>query len=1300
MATTLGIIGPFIQGHEDWVSYAERLQEYFTANDIDSDVKQRAVLLSACGADVYQLVRNLVAPQKPSTKTFDQIVELVQNHFCPPPSAIAQRFAFNNRVQREGETMAQFVAELRKLSQHCEFEGTLEQMIRDRIVCGIRDSRLQRRLLAETGLTFKKAFELCQTCEVAEKNAKELQTGQKQSCQMAGASVMAMHSTSSSKKERSTWKCYRCNSEQHLAKDCCFKTATCHACGKIGHIAKACRSKGKAHGNQQENKKSFHRPAKRAHQLSAENRQDCKLDALYKVQETKETPFCVTAVVDKAEVIMEVDTGASISVMSEKTFKDTWRGSGPKLQSSHIQVKTYTGETLNILGFIDTEVEYEGQKAFLPLQIIAGNGPTLLGRDWLKQLKLNWHAICQLSDSVTLDSVLDSYSSVFSGKLGCVQGMSAKIQVEPGSTPRFCKARTVPYALRGRVERELDRLQEVGVIEPVEFAEWAAPIVPVVKRDGSIRICGDFKVTVNKIAKVDTYPLPRIEDLFASLSGGKLFSKIDLAHAYQQILLGEDSKKFVVINTQKGLYRYNRLPFGIASAPAIFQRMMEGILQGVPHVTVYIDDILVTGTSDWEHLQNLQEVLMRLEKAGLKLKREKCAFMLPSVEYLGHVISKEGLKPTNEKVRAIVKAPAPKDVTQLRSFLGLVNYYAKFLPSLSSVLAPLNQLLQKSQEWMWGLAQAKAFQTAKEALTSATVLTHYNPDLDLVLECDASPYGVGAVLSHKWEDGSTRPIAFASRSLNPAERNYAHLDKEGLAIVFGVKKFHQFLFGRKFTINSDHKPLRYIFDEAKSIPAMASARLQRWALLLSAYDYVIEYKPGTLNGNADLLSRLPLPEAPKEVPIPGETVLSLETLQISPITAKQIKTWTSRDPVLSKVVERALSGWSYTTDDTLAPYQRRKDELSLEEGCVMWGNRVVVPEVGRQRVLQELHVGHPGISKMKSLARGVAWWPGMDADIENQAQTCTECQENQKSPAVASLHPWEWPANPWERLHIDYAGPFLGKMFLVVVDAHSKWLEVEVVSAATSTQTIAKLRSMFATHGLPQLVVSDNGSVFTSLEFKEFMERNGIRHVKSAPYHPASNGLAERYVQTFKRSLRKAGEGADVQTQLSRFLLRYRTTPHSTTGVPPAQLLMGRRLQTQLDLIRPSIASRVSRAQAHQKVGHDKSSHDRQFTLGEAVFVRNFTAGPRWVAGVITTERGPRSFDVELSDARVIRRHIDHIRKRKEGTQVEDSTRVDNEDVPLSSTPEIEKDQGPTIPQVTVPRRSNRVRRPPDRYTS
>ena len=640
---------------------------------------------------------------------------------------------------------------------------------------------------------------------------------------------------------------------------------------------------------------------------------------------------------------------------------------------------------------------------------------------------------------------MENHADLFIDELGLAKHVEAKIHIDPDATPRFHRPRPVPYALRPKVEEELKRLEKEGVIEPVQFVDWAAPIVPIVKQDGTVRICGDYKVTINRASKLDTYPLPRVEDLFAALGNGKSFTKLDLAHAYQQIKLDEASRDLTVINTHKGLYRYNRLPFGVSSAPAIFQRIMEGILQGIPNVAVYIDDILVTGKTDEEHLDTLDRVLTRLQEKGLRLKKRKCEFMRPSVEYLGHIISAEGLRPTQEKVRAINDAPAPQNVTQLRSFVGLVNFYSKFLPNLATRLAPLYHLLQKEAKWCWEAAQKKSFKEAKAQLSSSALLAHYDPSQELLLTCDASPYGVGAVLSHRLADGNDKPVAFASRSLAAAEKKYAQIEKEGLAIVFGVKRFHQYLAGRKFTINSDHKPLQTLFSETRPVPVLASARIQRWAQLLGAYDYVIAYKPGDQLANADSLSRLPLPEAPMDVPVPGETILLMSNLQDTPVTAKQVKSWTDRDPQLARVRLLVQKGWSDTDGEDLPDFRRRKAELSVQDGCILWGSRVVIPTAGRIKIMEELHESHPGIVRMKSLARSYVWWPGMDKDLETKVAICSDCQRIRKSPPPAMLHPWEWPTRPWARLHVDYAGPFMGKMFLVVVDAHSKWMNVVTV---------------------------------------------------------------------------------------------------------------------------------------------------------------------------------------------------------------------------------------------------------------
>ena len=460
-----------------------------------------------------------------------------------------------------------------------------------------------------------------------------------------------------------------------------------------------------------------------------------------------------------------------------------------------------------------------------------------------------------------LEELINQYSEVFEEGLGTSTGPKAEIHVEVDAVPKFYKARAVPYAMKGKIEEELKRLQEERTIESVQFSKWAAPIVPIMKPDNSIRICGDYKTTVNQVSKLDNYPIPKMEDLLATLGGGDKFTKLDMSQAYQQLQLDVESKRYTTINTHKGLFQYNRLPRGISSVPGIFQRNMENLLQNIPYVIVRVDDILVSGANDGDHLKNLEEVFKRLAKARMRLKKGKCVFMEPQVNYPGHRVSKEGIQPMEDKVEAITNAPPPRNVLELKSYPGMINYYPKFLPNLSSVLAPLHRLLNSTTHWHWGKDQQQAFEQFKSFLKSSRLLVHYDDKKELILACDASQNGLGAVLSHKMEGGSEHPISFASRTFTKAERNYSNLKLEALAVIFGVKKFHQYLdlYGRQFILETDHKPLESLFNEKKATPAMAAARIQRWALTLAAYNYTIKYKPGIEHGNADALSRLPLP---------------------------------------------------------------------------------------------------------------------------------------------------------------------------------------------------------------------------------------------------------------------------------------------------------------------------------------------------------------------------------------------------------------------------------------------------------
>ena len=550
--------------------------------------------------------------------------------------------------------------------------------------------------------------------------------------------------------------------------------------------------------------------------------------------------------------------------------------------------------------------------------------------------------------------------------------------------------------------------------------------MPVLKADGSIRLCGDYKVTVNPVMKVHQFPVPTPEDLFATLAGGTAFTKLDLSQAYQQVVLDPASRKYVTINTHKGLYQYNRLPFGVASAPALFQEIMEKILQGLPRVVVYIDDLLITGQDEQEHLQVLEQVLQRLEEYGLRLKLEKCRFMQPSIDYLGYRIDKQGLHAMPEKVGAILEAPPPKTVHELRAFLGLVNYYGKFVRNLATLLHPLNQLLCQGASWEWTRECKMAFEELKSKMASTEVLAHYDTAVPLKLDCDASAYGVGAVLSHLYEDGSERPIAYASRTLSSAERNYAQIEKEGLALIFGVKKFHKFLYGRHFTLVTDHKPLMAIMGSKRGLPALAAARLQRWAILLMGYQYDLAFWPTGQHSNADALSRLPQGNvAVGEGEELGATVFNVQQLETLPVRAQHIREATRADPTLSQVCRYTMSGWPSDVPEDLKPYYRRHCEMGVEVGCLFWGPRVVIPKQYRAKVLTELHSSHPGIVRMKGLARMHVWWPGIDSDIEQTVHNCPDCQSVRNQPATVTLHPWPQATRAWERIHVDYAGPFI-----------------------------------------------------------------------------------------------------------------------------------------------------------------------------------------------------------------------------------------------------------------------------------
>ena len=1130
MAALYGHLGPFEDKDELFADYAGRCDAFVAANDIQAD-RRANFFLATIGPATYKLLKNLCEPDNPNTRTYLQLKNLLTNHFEPAPIVIAERYKFWAASQSETESVADFVVRLKKLASTCAFGAFLNEALRDRLVSGLHKkmSRTQRTLLTMRDLNFNDARTRCvgdemagiankqHMGEVEVEEAHKLHMGRTKYPQRKLADKPVNIDKPSVGKN-----CFRCGAK-HKPDDCKYKEATCHGCGKKGHIRPACLTS------------KYSKTVNSVDQVPDSDSESEYAEGfgLYQTRDGVCKPYKVKVYVDNIPIIMELDTGASRSTVGERVYRDSL--SKYELRDTALTLNSYAGTKVPLLGSISIPVKYGNNPVIeTELIVVQGDRPALFGRDWLSQIKIDWHNMFSLSASneheihategnlpTNFQKLLEQKKNLFSSQDTGIKHFKASLKLKPGAKPCFQRDRPVPYSLLNTVETEYKRLINADVLYPVTSSAWASPVVVVPKAQGGVRICGDYK-GVNEMIENDGYKLPNLQDMFVKIAQNgqpRVYSVLDLQGAFNQLYLDEESAQLLVLNTHKGLMGAKRLCFGVKTAPAQFQATIDKILAGIPHVYCYIDDILIATDSVNDHLKVMSQIFQRLEDFNVRLNKSKCMFFRNQVQYLGHLLCPEGIKPLQNKLDAILKAPRPTDVTELKSFLGLVNFYGKFLPNLSTVLNPLYALLHHTAKWKWSTQCDEAFKLVKQMLVGDKVLIHYDSRKPLVLSVDASPYGLGAVLSHRLPDGSERPIAYSSRTLDKHEKNYAQIEKEALAIIFGVRKFHLYLYAHRFTLVTDHQPLTRIFGPKFGIPPLAAARMQRWALILTGYEYDIVYRTSADNANADLLSRLPVRE--KQVIDPEENFVFSTVVDELPIDAKRIAECTRKDSLLTRVYEYTISGWmAHCEDESLQPYWNVRNELSVDDGCLLWGRRVIIPAVLQDRMLAELHEGHPGMTRMKALARSFVWWPGLDLDIEDVVRACNACVNSQATPKTVPLLLWPWATAPWQRVHIDFAEESRQR-FLIIVDSYSKWLEVFHMTSTTAADTIEVLRTCFARYGLPLEIVSDNGPQFVAQEFKDFLRNNGVKQTLCPPYHPASNGLAEKHVQTFKRMLKK-----------------------------------------------------------------------------------------------------------------------------------------------------------------------------------
>ncbi|CAI2339148.1 unnamed protein product [Caenorhabditis sp. 36 PRJEB53466] len=986
----------------------------------------------------------------------------------------------------------------------------------------------------------------------------------------------------------------------------------------------------------------------------------------------------VTADINDRSVDFQLDTGSDITLIG----KDEWIKIGkPKLESFATRVTSASGDDLKLLGRANVNFTLKGSQASGFVYVREkGN---LLGLDWIgKSTEMSYYLGLMVNevkspDTETLRAELKrKFPEVFKEGLGRCTKEKAVLTVKPGSSPVFKPKRPVPYGALETVDKELVRLVSLKVLKKVNHSTWAAPLVCVRKADGDTRMCADFKTGLNEALEDEDHPIPTPEDVFATLNGGTVFSTVDLKDAYLQIELAEESKELLTVNTHRGLYQYQRLPFGAKTAPMVFQRIMDKMITGLTGVTAYLDDIIVVGRTGKEHMENLIELFKRISEYGFRVKIEKCHFLGEEIKFLGFIIDKNGRRPDKEKVQVIKGMCEPKDQKELRSFMGMITYYSAFIPHMKSLRGPLDKLLMKDCDWIWTQKEAEAFQKLKDVLSSDLNLTHYQPNIPIVVAADACDYGIGAVISHRFADGTEKPIAHAARSLNSAEKNYSQIEKEGLGLIFAVKRFHKYLFGRKFLLRTDHKPLLSIFGSKKGIPVHSQNRLVRWSTILLAYDFVIEYVKTDDFGQADALSRMiqKMPSenedmviAQVEVDVEGSLQSAVRRL---PVRVEDVQSETEKDNVLKEVIKCISRGvWPKKLEGKLKKFSSIKQSLSVVKDCVMMSERVVVPEMLQKTILKQLHEGHPGMVRMKQLARAFVFWPGMDEDIAKVVAACNTCQIHGKTLRKVPLEPWNTPERVWQRVHIDYAGPENGQYYLVVVDAKSKWPEVAIVKSISSVSTVRTLKGIFSSHGYPETLVSDNGTQFVSREFANMCHEYGIEHIRSPAFHPQSNGQAERFVDTLKRGLKKLkGEGNVNPEIMSQFLFHYRSTPSNTLGgLTPAEAHFGRRIRTKMSLLVPML-NKCSDSRPGMKEQFDKHNgvKNRTFDVNDAVFTKIFEHNSwSWIPATVIQRRGRVVYVVSLNDGRERTVHANQLKPRviENGVSKEDRWRSTMEDI-------------------------------------
>eukprot|EP00117_Sycon_ciliatum_P011053 scpid10434/ scgid12689/ Retrovirus-related Pol polyprotein from transposon 412; Protease; Reverse transcriptase; Endonuclease len=784
------------------------------------------------------------------------------------------------------------------------------------------------------------------------------------------------------------------------------------------------------------------------------------------------------------------------------------------------------------------------------------------------------------SERSAVSLLLEEFSCCISTDSGDV-GRTGVVQhnIDTGTARPIRQApRRLPVHQQTEVRDHVDRLLDDGIITP-SSSPWAAPIVVVRKPDNSIRLCVDYR-KLNGVTCKDAFPMPRVDDAIDHMNGARFFSTLDLASGYWQVELENSSKAKAAFATPFGLYEWNVMPFGLCNAPATFQRLMTTVLQGlIPDVCLdYLDDIIVHAQSFNTQLTRLRSVFERLKSAGLKVRPSKCRLFQPSVVYLGHTFSAEGVAPNRQKTAAVREWPTPDSSTKVRQFLGFVSYYRRFIQNFSAVAKPLLRLTHKNVPFVWSSEAQSSFDRLKSCLLSAPVLGYPDSSRAFILDTDASDYAIGAVLSQADDQGREVVIAYGSATLSKSRKNYTATNRECFAVVHFCESFRHYLLGSKFTLRTDHAALVWLAS-FKSPDGM----LARWIERLSIFDYNIVHRPGTKHANADALSHLP-------------------AVCVSVVTAQECAAGAAPDMLSLQSADRDISAvlnWLSTTtplrgdpalqtaSPSLLKLWQQIDRLVIKDGLLVRRydttaepiHQLIVPSAIRQDILTALHTdaiaAHLGITKTADKARQRYYWPGMTSDIEVFIRACPVCQARQGPvPKPAAPLRSQQSSFPLQRVAMDIMGPLpatarQNRYILVIGDYFTKWVEAFAMPDMLAS-TVARyfVDGFVCRYGVPLALHTDQGPQFESRLMQTVCKLLDITKTRTTAYHPQSDGMIERFNRTLEKMLSACvTDHQEWDLHLQRTMFAYRSCVHASTQHTPSRLMFGRELVLPLDIM-------------------------------------------------------------------------------------------------------------------------------------